>query len=642
MEFFDIVFPLNLGPLTYRCPEGLSDIVEPGMVVSAPLKGKTRKGIIAGRSLKAPTADVKDIQKVHGNTPVLNTKMITLLRWISEYYMAEQGLVLKNMLPKEAFTELKQKKIHTVRKAETSAEGCLDYASDIIDSKMLDTLTDSILKQTYITFLIHAPSSVYEYLFLLRILEGIKNAIILVPEVSLINNLYPDLNKRFGERLCLFHSGLSRSKRSETIEGILSGRYDIVLGTRSAVFAPLKKVSFIAVLHEHSDFYKQKGGLCYNGRDIAVMRGYIEGVTVLLSSHCPSIESLYNCKKGKYTLLTPKTDVKRPKVRIVDMRNEKLLGSYLAKRVVDASLRYVKGNNKVMFVMNRRGYSTLLQCAECSYIEECPDCKIPLIFHKQGMSMRCHYCGYISNLHDKCSRCKGYNVKLLGAGTQRLEEDIEKLIGIKTLRFDSDRARKSSEIERLIKLIRDDEGRIIIGTKLMTKRLGITGGFSMAAILNIDLLLNLPDFRSTEKAFQEISSVIDKVKPNGEIFIQTMMPENYLFKYLREYNYASFFREELHRRKSLLYPPYSKLLLLKFISKRDISEKLSGIIEKIDKDVKILGPSISKRNTQRHVFRILLKSSNREDLHSVAKTFIEVLKDSKGIKIKVDVDPISI
>ncbi len=638
MEYFDVLFPINLGPLTYRCHEAISEIAKPGMIVSAPLKNRTAKGIIVGKSLTVPPVDVKDIRRINSDVPVLSSNMINLLIWMSEYYLAEQGLVLKNMLPKEAFTKVKQRKTKT-------KQSTYYYPLNIIaiNDSMVSGLIDSINKKTYRTFLLRTPSSAYEYSFLIKILAGINNAILLFPEVSLVNNVYPLLSERFGERVCIFHSGLSSGKRSEAIERILSGHSDIVVGTRSAVFAPLKKVSLIAALHEHSGSYKQESGLCYSGRDVAVKRGYFEGATVLLSSVCPSLGSLYNCSTGKYNLMDPADDIKKPKIRVMDMRHEKLLRPYLSKKVVNASLRYIKNNNKVMFLINRRGYSTLLQCMDCNYIEECPDCRIPLVFHKQDMSIRCHYCGYIvSAVPDRCSKCKGYSIKLLGAGTQRIQEDIEELIGIKTLRLDSDRSQKRLEIEELIGDTFRDESRIIIGTKLMTKRLGIAGEFSMAAILNTDLFLNLPDFRSAEKTFQEISLIIDKIEPGGEVFIQTRMPQHYLFKYLRNYDYSSFFKEELHRRKSLRYPPYSRLVIIKFITERDLSKELLEIIRRTDKDVEILGPSLSKNTRSRREIRLLLRSSMQEMLHSTARIFIDAFKDSKDVKVKVDVDPMSI
>ena len=643
MDFLDVLFPVKLGPLTYRCCRELTERAVPGMIVSAPLRNKVSKGIVMGRSLKIPSGEIKEILTIHGEAPVLSGRLIRLLKWMAEYYLSEQGFVLKNMLPRETFTKIKQRKTKIPPLDSPLKEGRGDYLSSLIgiSHRSVSSVLDSVKKNCYETFLLHAPSSAYEYSVLINILAEIKNAIILVPEVSLIDNLYPQLNERFGERVCLFHSGLSGGKRSDAIERILSGSSDIVLGTRSAVFSPLKQISFIAVLHEHSSAYKQEDGLRYHGRDVAVMRAYLEKAPILLSSICPSFESLYNCRRGKYKILESGADAKKPRIRIIDMRHEKLLKPYLSRKVIDAATRYIRGDQKVMFVINRRGYSTLLQCADCKYIEECPVCKVPLVFHKQEVLMKCHYCGYSAKVSESCSRCKGHNIELLGAGTQRVQEDIEKFLQIKTLRFDSDTSRKRSEIEGLIGAAHSDDVRIIVGTKIMTRRL-TNSGFAMAAILNTDLFLHIPDFRSMEKTYQEIMSIGEKIATSGEIFIQTRMPENYFFHYIKNYDYNAVFRDEMSRRKSLNYPPFTRLLLLRFISKRDLSGELSDIRKKTDKEVEILGPAMLKNKQGKHEFKLLLKSSVRGALHAAAKTFLNAYGESRDVTIKIDVDPISI
>jgi primosomal protein N' (replication factor Y) len=642
MEFFDIIFPLKLGPLTYGCEESLANSIKTGMIVSAPLKNRIAEGIVIGKSPKKPDIKVKNIQKVFYDGSVLGSNMVNLIRWISEYYLVEQGLVLKNILPREAFEKVRKRDTKVPSRTALTPLGSQLVTTEL-DDETVSSFDSSIQKNTFRTFLLHAPSSLYEYSFLMNTLEKIRNAIILIPELYLINSLHPLLNERFGDRVCLFHSGLSRGKRAEALERIRSGLSDIVLGTRSAVFAPLQNVSFIAVLHEHSSSYKQESGLYYNGRDIAVKRGYFEKATVLLSSICPSMESLYNCKRGKYILMKPEFHMKKPKIKIIDMRYEKTVKTSLSKTVINSAIKYIKKNGKIIFVMNRRGYSTVLQCVDCNHIEECPMCRIPLVFHKHDMSMKCHYCGHLlSMVPEKCSVCNSYHLELFGAGTQRVQEDIEKFIGIKTLRIDSDRSKTKSDFKGIMTDLSKDDVRIIIGTKLMTKRLNLFEGFSMAAILNMDLSLNIPNFRSAEKAFQEISLITDKIEPQGEIFVQTRMPHNYIFKYLKDHDYNSFFREELNRRKSLNYPPYSRLIVIKCISKRDLSAQLSEIKRKITKDVEILGPSISKNSKEKQEFRLLLKSSHRESLHSEARKFIEEFRDVGDVKIKVDVDPISI
>jgi primosomal protein N' (replication factor Y) len=637
MNFVDVLFPINLGPLTYRYRNGLSDDIRPGLVVAAPIKNIIAKGIVIGKSSTIPSGQAKEIREVQDDAPLLSIKMIKLLKWMSEYYMAEQGLVLKNMLPREAFKKVK-KRYGKNRKIVSCGLDICD-----IDSSITKAVVDSINKKRYKTFLLHAPSSVYEYSFLIRLLSEIKNVIILLPELSLVNNLYPLLNEMLGERVCLYHSELSSGSRCEAIERISKGYSDIVLGTRSAVFAPLREVSLIAVLHEHSDSYKQESTPYYSGRDVAVMRGFFEKTTVLLSSVCPSVNSIFNCQSAKYTLLKSADNAEKPKVRIIDIRYEKLIKPYLSKTVIDNAQKCINRDKKAMFVINRRGYSTLLQCIDCNYIEECPSCKIPLVFHKHDMVLRCHYCNYtLKNIPERCRRCNGYNLNLLGAGTQRIQEDIEEFLGIKTLRVDSDRAKKKSDLEKLLGDIFNDDKKIIIGTKIVTRRIGGLRGFSMAAVLNADLSLNMPDFRSAERTFQEILSLADRIESDGTIFIQTRMPQHYLYKYLKNYDYSSFVREELKRRRSLHYPPYSKLILIKITAKRDLSEDISGIMKRTDKDIEALGPSLSRYIKNRLEFKILLRSPSREKLHSAARVFIEEFKNAKDVKTRVDVDPVKI
>jgi primosomal protein N' (replication factor Y) len=231
---------------------------------------------------------------------------------------------------------------------------------------------------------------------------------------------------------------------------------------------------------------------------------------------------------------------------------------------------------------------------------------------------------------------------MLGAGTQRVQEDLEDLLGTRALRIDHDISSKKTELKSLAENASEADGRVVIGTKLMTGRLAFSGKFSMAAVLNADLFMNIPDFRSPEKAYQEISSVIDMLDPGGEIFIQTRMPQNYLYRCLKNYDYLSFVKEENQRRKELNYPPYSRLLLIKFTSKRELSKELSDISGKIAGDIQILGPYAAKNKSGGNEFKLLLKSAVRGSLHAAAKIFLKAFKNVKEVKIRIDVDPITI
>lgn len=638
MTFVEVLFPLKLSPLTYKCDETLSRSIKPGIIVSAPLKNRLTKGIVIGKSLNIPPGRIKEIKEINDKVPLLSTNMIKLLKWMSKYYMAEEGLVLKNMLPREALKSVKKRDTKKVKITTQDFDLC------DIDNICIQKIFDSIRKKRYQTFLLHAPSSVYEYSFLIRLLIEINNVIILLPELSIVDNLYQTLNKIFGERVCLYHSDLSSGRRYEAIKRILEGYSDIIIGTRSAIFAPLKEVSLIVVLQEHNDSYKQEKFPCYHARDVAVMRGFFEKVPVLLSSICPSINSFFNCNSGKYSLLIPSNnnDIK-PKMKIIDMRYEKQIKPSLSKTVIDNLERCIKNKKKVLLIINRRGYSTLLQCLDCNYIEECPNCKIPIIFHKHDMVLRCHYCNYISrNINDRCSRCKSFNLKMLGAGTQKIQEAIEEVFGVKTLRFDSDKIRKKADLDELTAEIFNADKGIIVGTKIISKKMFGWHRITMAAVLNADLPLSMPDFKSSERTFQEIMSLKESIEAGGTIFIQTRMPDHYVYKYLKSYDYYSFVREELMRRKSLRYPPYSKMIVIKIVGEARLSEEILKIVSMADKNVEILGPSSSRYDRDKFEYKVLLKSQFREKLHIAAKKIIETFKDRKDIKIKVDVDPVRI
>ncbi|PKL52619.1 MAG: primosomal protein N' [Nitrospira bacterium HGW-Nitrospira-1] len=633
MQCFDVLFPINLGPLTYICPESLSEIVQPGLVIQAPLKNKLTRGIVLGKNSSPPSGTLKELQVIPGEPAIVGKSMLKLILWMSDYYIASEGLVLKQTLPGELFSPTQPRK----GRKKISLQSRIDFL-DIASEDVLD-ITAAINSAKYTGFLLHAPSLLYEYSMVSRLLQTTGNIIVLLPDIAQANLLHDAFKDMYAERLCLLHGELSRGKRSEYIEGIISGRHDIVIGTRAALFAPLKKVSLIMVLNEHSRLYKIEEGIRYNMRDAAVMRGFMEKAAVLLSSISPSIDSYFNAITNKYRLVKPSSDIKRPAIRIADMRFEKKIKPDLSKTVFDAAQKHIKKNDRVMFVINRRGYSSLLLCNECGYIEKCHACNIHMTLHKNDNLLKCHHCNKIQPVPERCPRCKSHNFELLGSGTQRVQEYIEELFGMATMRFDSDNVKKKSEKEELSRLISGDFSKILIGTKLMTGRIMVTDKYSMAAVLNIDSSLNLPDFRAMEKAYQELSSIIDVVESKGEVLIQTRFSRNPLFKHLRLNDYSSFAKEELSLRKSLGYPPYAKLLNITFRSPIEISERIMKIIRNSDPKIEMLGPTTNRNKKGIEEFSIILKSADRKALNTAARKVLKTFDRSKKIQIRIDVDP---
>ncbi len=354
----------------------------------------------------------------------------------------------------------------------------------------------------------------------------------------------------------------------------------------------------------------------------------------------PSIDSYFNAMSKKYTLVRPGTGVSRPKVKIIDMRFEKQVRPNISKQVFAVSRERLRTGRKMIFVVNRRGYSTLLLCKECGRAVNCPHCAIPMVLHKSEAVLKCHYCGTAHVLPDRCGRCGSHQLELLGSGTQRVQENIEELLGVKTIRFDSDSLKRDSEIDEVMRDISAGPVPIVIGTKMMTKRLGRTEKFSAAAVLGADSSLNLPDFRAAEKTYRDLYSVLELVEPEGEVLIQTRFPGNSLFRHLRKADYLSFVMEELPMRKELLYPPYSKLLAIRCGGKK-LAEGIAENIAAMNSGIEVLGP-VAARGTKNRDFSILLKSPHRKALRQAAReTIAKFAKSGKGKdgKIVIDVDP---
>jgi primosomal protein N' (replication factor Y) len=633
MDLFDVVFPLNIGPLTYKRPSGYSGTLAPGMLVRAEVKRTLQHGVILSEAPSYTGHDVKEIVDVADDGPLYSGQLLKLLTWMADYYMAPEGLALKSMLPKEIFA-----KSRPIRCGEPAIGGDNSpWTPPAIDTDILSSVRASISRGQYRTYLLQVQSVRHEISFLLEAMKDTKNIIILAPEISIIEEVAEIIRDIAGERLVVLHGQLSSGRKRFAFAKILSGRADIVLGTRPAVFAPLKSLSLVAVLQEHNRAYKNLEGLRYHARDVAVMRGYLEKVPVLLTSSTPSVESFYNTVKGKYVLLRPDTQVRRPTIEIVNMKTAKKTTPSISKRAFDAAATRLRSGASVLFLINRKGYS-MIQCSECDEIPSCPECKLPLIYHKNGPSLKCHYCNYESRAPDFCMKCHSSNLEMVGAGTQRIAAELKKLLGAEPLRFDKDALRDSSDLRALSDLHGE---RIIVGTKAIKARLRSGGAYDLCVFLNPDLGLHLPDFRSSEALFQEIFGMAEFIRPDGLIILQTRMPGSSVYKFGRRYSYDGFFADELSVRRSLAYPPFSRLIEITVSSKKDISGMIAKATVFSDGEVEVMGPSSSSRKGT-YIWKILMKSRAREKLNRCAREFFEQFRDKKGTRTVIDVDPISL
>jgi len=636
MDFFDLVFPLNIGPLTYRWPSDRGKL-SPGMIVRAEVKKSLHYGIVLGNAIGKPPGPLKEISDVVLDKPVMSGSLLRLLRWMAGYYLAPEGAVLKSMALMDYFGAPKRKRARRTE-PEGSKEGAAVPELPHISPDTVLPILASLSSTEYGTYLLHAPTLAHEISSLLETAQNTRNIIILVPEITHIGLLSPILNDFAHDRLTVLHGRLSAGQRRDALHRILSGDSDIVLGTRIAVFAPLQTVSLISVLQEQNQSYKNLEGVRYHARDVAVMRGYLGKSTVALSSTAPSLESFHNTVKGKYTFLTAGEQVRRPRVEVIRMKTAKKMTPYISRRSVDAASATLRNRETVLFFINRKGYS-LIECAECNTVLTCPDCGIPLIYHKTRTVLKCNYCTYKSRVPETCAKCRSAKLETVGAGTQRIAADIRKYLNREPLRLDSDAFRDEPELRGRASVLRSDE--VIVGTKAVSGKLPVRGVYGLCVFLNPDIGLHLPDFRSSELLFQEIVGISEYVKPDGLIVIQTKMPDNHVFKFIKGYRFKEFFAAELSLRKSLAYPPLSRMIVMRVSSATDMTGTVINALTPADDKIETIGPLHTLRKAT-HTWKVIMKSAEKERLGLYARRVLDALREEKRLRTVVDVDPISI
>jgi primosomal protein N' (replication factor Y) len=604
------------------------------MMVRAEIKKSLQYGLVLGETVLRPEGPVKEIAEVFPEGPIVGGNFLNLLKWIAEYYIASEGAALKTAALLEFCRPSK-----TPRKARRKKEPpppSDTLSLPVASPRIIAPIRASLATHQYRTYLFHAPTISHEISCLLAVMEGCRNVIILAPELKDVEVLTPLLAGACGDRLAVLHGRLSKSQRRAAIGRILTGDADVVLGTRIAVTAPLPSVSLIAVLQEQNQSYKNLEGVRYHARDVAVMRGYIEKATVLLSSHVPSVESFHNSEKSKYILLASDA-VARPRIEIIDMKTAGRMTPHFSRSALQAASSAIKSRESVLFLLNRKGYS-LIQCSECSTVFTCPDCNIPLIYHKTTMNLRCHYCGRTSRAPDLCTKCGSMRLDTVGAGTQRIAADIRKHLHVEPLRIDRD-ALRDRPLNGLPDTLRGDE--FIVGTKAIKGQLGARASHRLCVFLNPDIGLHIPDFRSSELIFQEIIGMTEYVRKDGLIIVQTKMPENHAFRYARGYRFREFYREELATRSSLAYPPFSRMITMTFSSDRDLRDTVMNAFSRPGDAIECIGP-IPVPRQRGNASKVILRSASREKLGRYARSVLEGLKGEKRLRIVVDVDPIQL
>jgi len=487
------------------------------------------------------------------------------------------------------------------------------------------------------------------------LLEG-YGAIVLIPEISLTPQTVERFKGRFGDKIAVLHSKLSDGERYDEWRRIYKGQAQIVIGARSAVFSPVKNLKLIIIDEEHEHTYKSEITPKYDARDIAKLR--LEGVDglLILGSATPSIESYFKAKNGEYNLVEIHKRANKgvlPQVNIVDMRSELKKGnrSVFSQILLEEIALNLEQKNQIILFINRRGHSTFVSCRACGYVAKCLDCDITLTYHYYNNSLSCHYCGKNYIIPSKCPKCKSQYIKYFGAGTEKVETEIKKYFPkARVLRMDMDTTRYKGAHEDIYRAFKNGDADILIGTQMIAKGMDFKN-VTLVGIITIDTILNLPDYKAAERAFQLISQVAGRAgrgEKLGKVIIQTYEPENPVIQFASFHDYKSFYEYEIKMRQLMNNPPFTDILYLLLTSQNEHelikkSHELAQHFNNIkSKDIEFLGPSPCYISKIKNVFRwnFIIKGNVKEYYADIYQMVYNLLSSS-NVSFTMDINPVS-
>ena len=702
----------------YLVPSNLTDHVKIGKRVLVPFGKQKLEGFIIEIKNNS-NYELKEIISIIDEEPILTEELLNLGKQLKEELVCNLIKIYQAMLPKgykakskdnlkikyDTYVKIKDKEVVlefiNTSKAKKQVEILKDlinkkeekknnYSNSLVNQLIQKGLVEEIKKEIYriddkqqITpivnlndnqkdalnkikkskkevILLHGitgsgKTEIYMHLINDVISEG-KTAILLVPEISLTPQMIARFRKHFSSNIALLHSGLSDSEKYDEYRKIKRKEVSIVIGARSAIFAPLSNIGIIIVDEEQSSSYKQDHNPRYNAIDVAIKRGKYHNAKVVLGSATPTIETYARADKGYYELVTldkRANNASLPEVKIIDMKYEIKKGNKIFSEslINDIKDRLSKKEQIILF-LNKRGYSSYQMCSNCGETIKCPNCDITLTYHKNSNMNRCHYCGYAENIKEKCPKCNDNGLKNFGLGTEKVEEELNKLFSARVIRMDIDTTSKKGSHAKIINSFMNHEYDILIGTQMIAKGLDFPL-VTLVGVINADTLLNIPDFRSNEHTYHLLSQVSGRAgrsNLDGKVIIQTYNPDNYSIIYAKYHNYVGFYNEEMKIRKILKYPPYYFLTLIKISSKEyEISKNEAIKITKYLKnnmsdDMIILGPSVSNiaKINNLYYFQIIVKYRNKEKIKEMLNDLALIEEENNKINISIDINPINL
>lgn len=674
----EIAVPIPVsGLFSYTIPPEWQDKARPGVRVRVPFRNREIIGYLVGTSEPPQDVKLKPLIAILDDEPVLTPAILELTRWIGEYYGSSWGEAIENALPK--WVKYGKKAEKALAKEKTKELPSLDVAKkkDFILSKdqkkSLQAIQLALTQEKPKPILLYGVTgSGKSEIYIQAIKEVLKNnrsAICMVPEIALTEQIRRFFHHHFGNELEILHSKLTDSERFLAWKRIERGDHHIILGPRSAVFAPVQNLGLIIMDEEHEGSYKQETTPRYHSRDVAAWRANHEHALFVMGTATPSLETMYASENGEVERidLTTRIDEKAmPEVRLIDLKDVKVgkkkstILSIPLEQEIQKNLDRKEGT---LLLLNRRGYSTYIHCPGCGAVESCGACQVSLTQHKEDGQLMCHYCNFQKPIPKACSTCQSPLLKFGGFGTEKVEQIVaQKWPTARIARMDTDSIRKRGSHEVILSAFRNQETDILIGTQMIAKGFDFPH-VTLVGVVYADVGLMLPDFRSSERTFQLLTQVAGRAgrgeKP-GRVLIQTYSPDHPSVRFAKQHDFLSFYRSEIPNRFELQYPPYQKLINFIVRSKdenkayifarslRDVLQERFGKMLLLETESKpqmdIIGPAPLPFYKLRGHFRwhVMIKAPRSFTLNQDFWQALSKVKRSSLVQMAIDVDPFNI
>ena len=611
------------------------------------------------------TEKIRPISAVVDNAPMVTPEQLHLWQWMSSYYMCTPGEVMAAALPggldKRLIAPPKRRRV-TLAPYDGPIEP--EHPLTPAQQKSADEIGNFFTNGRSIVLLHGVTSSgkteVYIHLIREQLRRG-KNILYLVPEIALTTQLTTRLQRIFGDQLLVYHSRFSDAEREQIYHAAAKSEPHVVLGARSAVFLPLQHLGLVIVDEEHDPSYKQEEPAPrYHARAAAIMIAREQGANVLLGTATPSVESYHLAQRGTYGLVELNeryAGLQLPDIQLIDLKRQytrKEMYDHFSDPLVERIREVLAANKQVILFQNRRGYAPQLQCTSCGRIPRCVQCDVPMTVHRQAGEMRCHYCGYHTPMPTRCPDCGG-EMRIVGFGTERLEEEIQALFPeARVLRMDLDTTRSRNAYQDIINRFARHECDILVGTQMVTKGLHYDD-VQLVAVLQADSILNQPDFRAYERAYQMLEQVAGRAGrkgQQGEVFIQTFDPDNPILDFVRRHDYKALYAQQISERQHFDYPPFHRLIRLQ------IRDHNSGRAHRVAGELqdylhRIFGSRISgviipavERIQAYTVRELTLRIEQQANLSEAKRRLREAIdhifsiSSNKNTKLIIDIDPL--